>query len=411
MAGETKYIVAFSGRRDRYQVPLALAAAVRLERFVTSAYNAGWRAKLSGRLSKRVRSIIGPRCREGIPDALVASHWSIELLQHLSGLVGDKQNRSWQWADRAISRAASRLARRTGASLLLYEPYAWEAFTATYRHAPRKVLFHFHLHPRFERRLIAEDLANHPPGPLPWTVNDAISQNDCRVVTLWQHADLVLCASSFTKRSLVEEGMPPEKAVVVPYGIDIPADYEAPAPPLVFSALFVGSGIQRKGLHHLLRAWSTAELPDGATLTLVCRTIDPALEDLLREMPSSVRLLRGVPGVELDRLFRESSLFVMPSFAEGFGQVYLEAMARGCPVLGTTHTCLPDLGGEEDGIFLVPAGEVNSLRTRLESLAKTLTEPESITLRRQALALARAYTWERFRDRLLEVIFTPPSPA
>ena len=48
----------------------------------------------------------------------------------------------------------------------------------------------------------------------------------------------------------------------------------------------------------------------------------------------------------------------MPSLVEGFGQVYLEALAQGCPVLGTANTCLPDLGGEADAIFLVTPGNV-----------------------------------------------------
>ena len=46
----------------------------------------------------------------------------------------------------------------------------------------------------------------------------------------------------------------------------------------------------------------------------------------------------------------------MPSLVEGFGQVYLEALAEGTPILGTKNTALPDLGGEEDGVFLATAG-------------------------------------------------------
>ena len=62
----------------------------------------------------------------------------------------------------------------------------------------------------------------------------------------------------------------------------------------------------------------------------------------------------------------------MPSLVEGFGQVYLEALAQGCPVLGTSNTGLPDLGDEVDGIFVTPPGRVEELRAQLEHLARTL---------------------------------------
>jgi len=64
-----------------------------------------------------------------------------------------------------------------------------------------------------------------------------------------RHADLILCASAFTRRSLLEAGADERRCRIVPYGIDLP-----PAPPPApagdaFRAVFVGSGGQRKGLH------------------------------------------------------------------------------------------------------------------------------------------------------------------
>jgi len=409
MPQNTSYVVGFLGRRDSQQIPLALAEAELLECFVTGISNHGWKAKLLGRISSRWNAALARRSVPGIPENRVDSRWWIELLQNLSSLAGDASQRSWVWADQAISRAARDVAQRTCGNLFLYEPYAWEAFTASYSHQPKRVLFHFHLHPRFERRLMEEDLNHHSPGEIPWSVIDALPRNDARVVDAWRRADLVVCASSFTKQSLVAEGMPPERCIVVPYGIDSPGDTQVEAPPGTFSALFVGSGIQRKGLHHLLRAWAEADLPPGSTLTVVCRSIDPALKPLLSKMPDHVRLLHGVTPEELTRLFRESSLFVMPSFAEGFGQVFLEALSLGCPVLGTPNTCLPDLGDEKDGIFVTETGNIPKLRARLEHLAVFLTDPQSAELRKRAAKLSEQFTWANFRRRLVEALTTIPA--
>ena len=96
----------------------------------------------------------------------------------------------------------------------------------------------------------------------------------------------------------------------------------------------------------------------------------------------------------------------MPSLVEGFGQVYLEALAQGCPVLGTTNTGLPDLGGEADGIFLVTPGNLDELSAKLERLSNHLVNGKSI--RHAARACAGHFPWSSFRrglcDRLGEEI-------
>ena len=184
--------------------------------------------------------------------------------------------------------------------------------------------------------------------------------------------------------------------MVVPYGIETAADTPpAEDPPTGFEVSFVGSGVQRKGLHHLLRAWEGARLPASSRLTLVCRVLDLGLRERIARTPR-VRLLPGVGASELADCYRRSTLLAMPSLTEGFGQVYLEALAHGCPVLGTAHTCLPDLGGEVDGVFLTPPANLEALASRLEELAARL--PGQAALRDRARACARAFTWPRFRQ-------------
>lgn len=62
----------------------------------------------------------------------------------------------------------------------------------------------------------------------------------------------------------------------------------------------------------------------------------PRLEALVHSLQLSerVRFLGQVTRERLLGLYRSSGLFVMPSTGEGFGIVFLEALACGCPVLG-----------------------------------------------------------------------------
>ena len=210
----------------------------------------------------------------------------------------------------------------------------------------------------------------------------------------WKHADLILCASNFTRQSVIEAGAAEKKCRVAPYGIDV-ADITIKAPE-TFAALFVGAGSQRKGLHHLLIAWQRARLPENSRLTLVCRTIDSGILQLVSET-RGVELIRGLSQSDLVQQFRRSSLLVMPSLVEGFGQVYLEALAQGCPVLGTKNTGLPDIGGA--AVNIIEAGDIDQLTERLESLSREL--PGNTRIREAAQNSAARFSWSRFRQNLV----------
>jgi len=401
------YVCAFRGRRDSYQVPLALAEAGLLDQFITDAYAQRWIKALArltpGRLLARVTS----RSHSGIPSEQVRCLWGTTALEHLRHRLGFAATMTYLKLDRRFSEAAARRAGQRHSHLFLYSPYAWEAFTAKYSHKPRRVLFQYHPHPQLERRLLMEDAARYPgigesfagvsaPDSLPEGL--VRRERDC-----WRHADVIICASEFTRQSLVEAGCDAQRCRVVPYGIDPPNPALEAPPPKAFHAVFVGSGGQRKGLHHLLLAWQRACLPASSRLSLVCRVLDNGIKNMLAGI-QGVELRPGVSAPELQRLYASSALFVMPSLVEGFGQVYLEALAHGCPVLGTANTCLPDLGGEGDGVYLVSPGDVDGLAAKLYALARVL--PGNRSARDAARNCAARFTWPAFREGVRQALRT-----
>jgi phosphatidylinositol alpha-1,6-mannosyltransferase len=78
----------------------------------------------------------------------------------------------------------------------------------------------------------------------------------------------------------------------------------------------------------------------------------PRLESLARKLSieQHVRFLGTVEGGDLVSLYRAADLFVMPSEGEGFGIVFLEAMACGCRALGL------NVGGSVDALSGSPLG-------------------------------------------------------
>jgi glycosyltransferase involved in cell wall biosynthesis len=395
LADARGYVCALAGRRDYYQLPVALAEGGILDALVTDAYYGQIPGSIARLLPQPIVEKLGFRSDARIPGDRVECVWSVAFESKLRRRLGCADWKTFARLDGKLSLHAARQARRRRSNLLLYHPYAWEAFTARYDHAPKKVMFQFHPHPALERRILSEDrektLVHYSyEEEAGHDVSVKVKQRtwDC-----WRHADLILCASAFTKISLLEAGADAARCVVVPYGIDLPSCSEGLSAPKAFQALYVGSGTQRKGLHHLLLAWRRATLPPESRLTVVCRFIDPGLEELLHGT-SGVELLRGVSGGALQQLFRRSSLLAMPSLVEGFGQVYLEALAQGCPVLGSPNTCLPDIG-PSPAIFLNPVGAIDELSVRLEKLALGL--PGRNDIRIEARACAERWPWAQFR--------------
>jgi glycosyltransferase involved in cell wall biosynthesis len=401
------YVCAFRGRRDSYQVPIALAEIGRLEAFVTDHFCASFERLAASVLPRRLADRVLSRQEPRIPEDRVVRLRYVAMAEAITRTAGMASASIYTKFDPEYGKAAAKIARRSKSDLFLYSSYAWEAFIASYRHDPRRVLFQFHPHIRQEVEILAADRRRNTNDPIAFSGeldSGAAGPTEARLKSdsAWARADHVVCASSFTKRSLVDEGADPAIISVIPYGVDMPPEAvdDHPAGGEGLGAIFVGSGLQRKGLHHLLAAWQRAGLPRGSRLTVVSRTLDPALIPLLRRT-EGVEHLPGVSRDQLSRLYRQSDLFVMPSLVEGFGQVYLEALAHGVPVLGTENTCCPDLGDEDDGIFLTKPGSVDALVAALESLAARLAGDHGI--RDRARACARRFTWEAFRRGMQDI--------
>jgi len=170
------------------------------------------------------------------------------------------------------------------------------------------------------------------------------------------------------------------KCVVIPYGLDVDR-YQATAT-LVARAealreraaspilLFVGRLVRYKGLDVLLRA-----LP-GLDAQLVIVGDGPlrgALETMVRELHIGDRVRLTGEVTDEDRLawLHACAALVLPSTTrqEAFGMVQLEAMLCGRPVVSTDlPTGVPWVNVDGETGFVVPAGDVASLRGALERL-------------------------------------------
>jgi phosphatidylinositol alpha-1,6-mannosyltransferase len=94
------------------------------------------------------------------------------------------------------------------------------------------------------------------------------------------------------------------------------------------------------------------------------------LEDLAEEtgVKRHVHFLSGLSYVELATCYAHCEIFALPSKGEGFGLVYLEAMACGKPVIGGAHGGAPEVIDDGKTGYLVPHGDAAQLATAIETL-------------------------------------------
>jgi glycosyltransferase involved in cell wall biosynthesis len=108
---------------------------------------------------------------------------------------------------------------------------------------------------------------------------------------------------------------------------------------------------------------------------------------------------------ELPLGLASSSCFVAPSTDEPFGLVYLEAMASGLPVIGTTSGGPPSfvnvVAGEPDGWLVAPDDE----EALADAIAHAINDPAERLLRGEnALRHVReGYAWDRLAERCSEL--------
>lgn len=73
---------------------------------------------------------------------------------------------------------------------------------------------------------------------------------------------------------------------------------------------------------------------------------------------------------EVRREFFKADIFALPSLQEGFGLVFLEAMAAGLPVVAARSAAVPEVVPDEEAAILVRPGDANALADALTRLLK-----------------------------------------
>ncbi len=254
-------------------------------------------------------------------------------------------------------------------------------------------------HIRYQEAILREEFAR-------WS--ERFAGIDPRVIDKeeaeYEAADMVTVPSEFALRSFIEMGISPQKLRKIPYGVDV-RRFEKSAEPQRghFEVLFVGQVSFRKGVPDLLQAFTRVKHP-RKRLRIV-GSMRPEMRRYFDRHPpgSDVELLGHVPQTKLKNFMSRAHVMVLPSVEEGLAIVQAQALACGCPVIGTWNTGAADLF--KDGVegFIVPPRDPDAIAERLQMLAD---DPERRERMSEA-ALKRVAVlggWDAYGERVASVL-------
>jgi glycosyltransferase involved in cell wall biosynthesis len=182
----------------------------------------------------------------------------------------------------------------------------------------------------------------------------------------------VLCPSIATAWAVENYGVPRERVFVTPPGTvkpsSAPQRRERSGGAVQF--LSVGAVIPRKG--HALLIEALARLRDRPWRLVIVGSLlrDPETAATVAHavkrhgLSERVTLAGEWEPERLGDAYAEADVFVLPSYHEGYGMAFAEAMAQGLPIVGTTGGAIPETV-PADAALLVPPGDPDALAAAL----------------------------------------------
>jgi len=211
-------------------------------------------------------------------------------------------------------------------------------------------------------------------------------------------ADRVICVSDYTKKDLIERyGISEGKLTTIYHGSSLPSvdDNDKLRPIKDPYLLYVGRRSGYKNFKAALEALS--RLRDAfRDFKLVCfggrAPTRSELEDMSRlGIPMNRVIFTSGDDHHLVRYYRHATALIFPSLHEGFGLPVLEAMSFGCPVICSSVTSIPEVGG--DAVMYFDPHNVESIA---DAFRRTLYDSQMLAdLKKRGIDRARLFSWKK----------------
>lgn len=214
------------------------------------------------------------------------------------------------------------------------------------------------------------------------------------------NTDYIFTLSTFSKESLIKNGIPEHKIFTLNLGLQLKNFYpkKSDIEPSKFRFLFVGTITRRKGLELLLEAFKSLEF-SNAELVLIGPMADG--ESLLQQYKGCFTYHPFMHHEKLADAYRAADVFVFPSYLDSWAQTVVEAMACGTPAIVSENTGAKDAVVQGGG-FVIPVGNIDALKAKMLYCYQNPIILEE--LGRKAAKIATQYTLENYHNQVIQAL-------
>lgn len=402
-------LVAHVGRRDRYELAIALTRTGRKVHLATDFY---YRPEtFFGKISKLLfGSGVFKRHRSDL-SATVHTSLSLLCLDFIERII--PRNKV---VNRLRGYALGRLCCNVADNYKISDAYFYtnsglRKFSKLNSSTCRINLFQMHPHADSLKEIYNAYMAYRPqPAALLTSQEEELTENPKYLSLLREEAklaDRVICTSSFVQASLLKCGIKIDRMTVIPYGAQelsmgsaIPAQNFGSRHQYQIRLAFVGQFVIRKGVYELALF---AQNNPHVELSVFTRETDYArsiTKNWLGGIPRNIIFQKILNDDQLWATASKCDFLILPSLAEGFGLVILESMIHGLPVIASKNSSALDLISDcKNGILLDDVFDRNIEDAIKKAIELKCNWP---SMRIAAHQLAKTMSWERFQLQLLD---------
>jgi glycosyltransferase involved in cell wall biosynthesis len=229
--------------------------------------------------------------------------------------------------------------------------------------------------------------------------NDRLEKQDEEL----ELADKIIVASSYAKRTLVSKNFD-HKITTIPYGSPNIISKE------LFSAkkynnkklrvLFVGALTQRKGISYLFNALD--KLGENIELNIIGASVTNELSRTLKNHLAKHKWIPSMSHTQILEYMYTCDVLILPSIAEAFGLVLLEALSRGLPIIASENTGAPDIITHGKEGFIIPIRNSDAIANHLTYLDENRGELERMS--NNAWLRAGELTWDAYQNSIVSTL-------
>lgn len=379
-----KIIISAYGKFDLFRWAEGFEKKGLLFRLLTDFYSrkikllSRWREDREIIPPRKVRLFIWPRIFREI------TKWWLPNQEYLENVLFD-----W-WASHQLKGSDLVIVRSSSALLTIKKAKAMGI---------RNILYRGSSHVVFRKNIINEEYARWGIKPKNRITPSVINRE------LEEYADCsyLYTPSTYAAKTYVEKGVPKEKIISFPLSAENieggPANAQKEKGSK-FKVMYVGAISLEKGVQYLLEAMRLVRASHPRAELVLIGSLADEFKPFLKKYQNSFDYRGVVPHHEIGRYYNEASVFVFPSIDDGFGQVILEAMSFGLPVIATTNCAGPDIINDGKNGFIVPVRDPQSIAAKISQLYENQVSLEEMA--RQAKAEADKHSIMKFIDNWID---------